>query len=63
MVVQLGLAMIPRRAWLIASGLTSETTSGTSGSIRKAEELSTTIAPAAAKVGASAREVVAPAEN
>ena len=35
------------RAW----GLTSATTSGTSGSIRQAEELSTTIAPAAATSG------------
>ena len=61
--VQFGLAMIPLRASAIASGLTSETTSGTSGSIRQAEELSTTITPASANRGASAREVVAPAEN
>ena len=47
-VVQFGLAMIPLRASAIASGLTSETTSGTSGSIRNAEELSTTIDPASA---------------
>jgi hypothetical protein len=40
--------------------LTSETTSGTSGSIRQAEELSMTVTPAAANFGASAREVVAP---
>ena len=49
MVVQLGLAMMPRPASMtaaIASGLTSETTSGISGSLRKAEELSTTITPA-----------------
>ena len=55
--------MMPRPASItaaIASGLTSETTSGTSGSIRQAEELSTTITPASAKRGASAREVVAP---
>ena len=63
MVVQLGLAMMPLRASAIASGLTSETTSGTSGSIRQAEELSTTVTPAAANTGASAREVVAPAEK
>ncbi len=43
--------------------MTSETTSGTSGSIRNAEELSTTVTPASAKRGASAREVVAPAEK
>ena len=48
---------------MIASGLTSETTSGTSGSIRQAEELSTTTAPAAANRGASARDAVAPAEK
>ena len=46
-----------------ASGLTSETTSGIAGSLRKALELSTTIAPASANTGASARDVVAPAEN
>ena len=44
-------------------GLTSDTTSGTSGSIRQAEELSITMAPAPAKRGASARLPVAPAEN
>ncbi len=43
--------------------MTSLTTSGTSGSIRQAEELSTTTAPASANLGASAREVVAPAEK
>src|SRR5690349_18516343 len=63
MVVQLGLAMMPLTALAISPGLTSETTSGTSGSRRQAEELSTTVAPAAAKTGASAREVVAPAEK
>ena len=47
-VVQLGLAMIPLRASATASGLTSLTTSGTSGSMRQAEELSMTTAPAAA---------------
>ena len=62
-VVQLGLAMIPLCARARSPGLTSATTSGTSGSIRKAEELSTTSAPAAAKRGAWAREVVAPAEK
>ncbi len=62
-VVQFGLAMMPLRASAMASGLTSLTTSGTSGSIRQADELSTTVAPASAKRGASAREVVAPAEK
>src|SRR6478752_4364500 len=65
MVVQLGLAMMrrPDRASSIAPGLTSLTTSGTSSSIRKADELSTTTTPASANRGAWAREVVAPAEN
>ena len=66
MVVQLGLAMMPWPAAMTAaaaSGLTSETTSGIAGSLRKALELSTTIAPASANTCASAREVVAPAEN
>ena len=54
-VEQLGLAMIPlfqAMSW----GLTSGTTSGTSGSIRKALELSTTTAPAAAAIGLHSRE-------
>ena len=62
-VVQLGFAMIPFRAWRTAPGFTSLTTSGTSGSIRQAEELSTTTAPAAANRGASSFEVAPPAEN
>ncbi len=60
-VVQFGFATMPfgmdRRAW----ALTSTTTRGTSGSLRHAEELSMTMAPAAASTGASSREVVAPA--
>ena len=63
MVVQLGLAMMPFGGRRASSGLTSDTTSGTSGSIRQAEELSTTIAPAAATLGAAAREAVFPLEN
>ncbi len=47
----------------MACGFTSLTTSGTSGSMRQALELSMTRAPAAANFGASAREAVAPAEN
>ena len=44
MVVQLGLATMPR--WeSSASGLTSETTSGTSSCMRQKDELSTTTAP------------------
>ena len=45
-VVQLGFAMMPRCFW-ISAGLISGTTKGTSGSIRKAEELSITTAPGA----------------
>ena len=62
-VVQFGLATMPRTAWSSACGLTSLTTSGTSGSIRKALELSMTSAPASAKRCAWARLVVAPALN
>ncbi len=63
MVVQFGLAMMPLGRSAMASGLTSETTSGTSGSPRQAEELSITTAPAAATLGASSREVAPPAEK
>ena len=55
MVVQFGLATMPLGRRSRACGLTSDTTSGTSGSIRHAEELSMTTAPAAATRGASAR--------
>ena len=61
-VEQFGLATIPR--WpSSASGLTSETTSGTSSSIRHFDELSTTIAPASAKRGAHSPDVEPPAEK
>src|SRR5690606_29163411 len=63
MVEQLGLAMIPRGRCAAASGLTSATTSGTSGSWRKAEELSITTAPAAANRGACSFETSPPAAN
>jgi hypothetical protein len=62
-VVQFGLATIPFGALWAACGLTSLTTSGTSGSMRHAEELSTTVAPAAANRGAYSRDAPAPAEN
>ncbi len=62
-VVQFGFATIPRLALASSSGLTSETTSGTSSSIRNAEELSTTIAPAAANFGPHAFEMEPPAEK
>ena len=48
---------------LSACGLTSLTTNGTCASMRHAEELSITMAPLAATLGANAREVAAPAEN
>ena len=63
MVVQFGLAMMPFGGRTASSGLTSETTSGTPGSIRQAEELSITIAPAAATRGAVASDAVLPLEN
>src|SRR5215471_1921769 len=55
MVEQLGLATIPLGMLRRASGLTSGTTSGTSGSMRQALELSTTIAPARAAIGENSR--------
>src|SRR5436190_21808914 len=62
-VVQFGFATMPLGIELKACGFTSLTTSGTAGSLRHALELSITTAPAAAKSGATARLVVAPAEN
>ena len=53
MVVQLGLATMPLGIEARACGLTSATTRGTSGSMRHADELSTTMAPAAATRGAN----------
>ena len=52
MVEQLGLAMMPL-CQSTSSGLTSGTTSGTSGSMRQAEELSTTTQPASRAMGAN----------
>ena len=63
MVVQLGLAIMPLGRTRAASGLTSLTTSGTCGSLRHAEELSTTTAPAAANLGAYSLEAAPPAEK
>ncbi|CAB4826612.1 unannotated protein [freshwater metagenome] len=62
-VVQFGLAMMPLRALAISPGLTSLTISGTSGSMRHADELSMTVTPAAANFGASSLDDEAPAEN
>ena len=61
-VEQLGLAMIPS-CHARSSGLTWDTTSGTSGSIRQALELSTTTQPRLAASGASSLEVPPPAEK
>ena len=46
-----------------SSGLTCDTTSGTVGSIRQADELSITVAPCATAAGASSFETSAPAEK
>ncbi len=46
-----------------SSGFTCETTSGTVGSIRQADELSITVAPWATAAGASSSETSPPAEN
>ena len=62
-VVQFGLAMIFLGITSRSSGLTSDTTSGTSLSIRQHDELSTTKAPASAKRGAHICEVLLPAEK
>ena len=63
MVVQFGLAMMPLGGRSASSGLTSATTSGTSGSIRQADELSITTAPASTTRGAVAFEAFFPFEN
>src|SRR5216683_744727 len=63
-VEQFGLAMMPRFWYCaIASGLTSGTTSGTSGSMRKHEVLSMTIAPAFVARGANTADTLLPGED
>ena len=62
-VVQLGLEMIPFGLLFAISGLTSGTTSGTSGSIRKAAELSTTTTPFAAAIGPHSAEISSGTSN
>ena len=62
-VVQFGLEMIPFGRRLTSSGLTSGTTSGTSGSILKAPELSTQIAPRDAAIGAHSAETSSGTSN
>src|SRR5664279_1200470 len=62
MVEQLGLAMI-LSSFVNASAFSSGTTSFFVGSILQAEELSITVIPAAANLGAHSSEVLPPAEN
>ena len=59
---QLGLAMMPSLPAMSAS-LTSGTTSGTFGSMRNADELSMTTAPASTAAGAKSRARWPPAEK
>ena len=63
MVEQFGLAMMPRRMRPSACGLTSGTTSGTSGSMRNWLVLSMTVQPEAAARGACTAETAAPGLN
>src|SRR3954469_2174517 len=61
--VQFGLALNRFGGFGASAPLTSDTTSGPSGSIRQADELSMTVTPAAANFGASSFDVEPPAEN
>ena len=61
-VVQLGLAMIPRGRFSASSALHSGTTKGTSSSIRNAELLSIITQPYLVIVSANSFDVPAPAE-
>ena len=63
MVEQFGLAMMPLGVSAAAAAFTSGTIKGTSGSARKADELSTTSAPLLAAIGDQCRDVPPPAEN
>ena len=62
MVVQLGLAMMPRGRSSASAALHSGTTRGTSLSMRKAEELSIITAPNLVMSAANSFDVPAPAE-
>src|SRR5579862_10064610 len=62
-VVQFGFAMIPFGRRARCSGLISGTTSGTSGSIRNAPELSTATAPRSAATGAHSAETSSGTSN
>ena len=61
-VVQFGLAIMPRGRFRASSAFTSGTTKGMSASIRKALELSIMTAPYLVIVSANSLEVPAPAE-
>ena len=62
-VVQFGTEMMPFGPRPAASGLTSGTTSGTSGSIRNAPDLSITTTPRAAATGAHSAETSSGTSN
>ena len=62
-VVQFGLATMPAGISSRSSGFTSATTSGTSSCMRHCEELSITMAPASANLGAHCFDVPPPAEK
>ena len=61
-VVQLGLAMMPRGRFRASSALHSGTTNGTSSHMRKADELSIITAPYLVMVSANSFEVPPPAD-
>ena len=61
--MQFGFEIIPLGRFLTCSGFTSGTTSGTSGSIRKAPELSTATAPREAAIGAHSFETSSGTSN
>ena len=62
-VVQVGLAMMPRGRLRASSGLHSGTTNGTSSHMRKALELSIITAPCLVMVSAKSLDVPPPAET
>ena len=62
MVVQFGLAMMPRGRFRASSALHSGTTKGTSSSMRKADELSIITQPYFVMVSANSFDVPAPAD-
>ena len=61
--MQFGFEIIPLGRFLASFGLTSGTTNGTFGSIRKAAELSTTTAPRSTAMGAHSAETSSGTSN